>query len=520
MTAADLRPGRAGRLAAALRSLGSTPLEAALASAWQGIAPAARAAFAVACAVSLLAFGFEMTNLTLHHDDVNQLFIEDTILGHYLGRFGTGWLHYYTQGAHVMPFLQMAQGIAVMALYGVLAGRLWGATGTTDLALVACIACVFPYMGQVWQYNTTMATYSVAHLATAGAVVLSTRGRAGPVAAGALLYLAAFSIYQGVAANAATLLLTWVALRLALPPAGDDPSPLRARGLAGALVALAAGGALYFAAVSTMSIEFDGYQSAEQALRPGAGIDLAAALPRIAAATHAFYLWPEPYFPGPLKALQLAFLAVALAACLLLPRRAAARAAAFGCLVLACLAPRSLQLLHAHGHFHELTLTAYALVVGAAVLLARRTGPVAWRNAAALGAALLVAGYVVQCAWISTVGQLNTTAHYAMTTQVLSRLRALPPGPWDGRRIVVVGEYDMRQDYPFRRATGVAPEFMRARHMNLMARLLRDEAEFVPATPQMEAVQRFAQEHPRWPHPDSVGVVDGVGVVVLSRPAP
>jgi len=46
---------------------------------------------------------------------------------------------------------------------------------TLDLTLVAAVMCVFPYMAQVYQYNSTMASYSVAHLLAALAVILSTR---------------------------------------------------------------------------------------------------------------------------------------------------------------------------------------------------------------------------------------------------------------------------------------------------------------------------------------------------------
>lgn len=496
-----------------------TPIETWLVDAWRRLDPATRAAMWITCAVSVLAFGFEMTNLTLHHDDVNQIFIEDTILGHYLGRFGVGWLYYYTQGAHVMPFLQMAQGIVVMAAYGLLVARFWGIRTTADQALVACVVSVFPYMAHVYQYNTTMSTYSVAHLFAAAAVVLSVHGGLIRLALAALLYVGAFSIYQGVAANAVTVFLVWWLMQLLFPgdAAGRQPRP-GLRVLGQVVIAAAAGGAAYFVAVSFMTIEFDGYQSAEKALKPGAGIDLRRAIPIIIERTRGFYLWPEAYFPGFLKKLQLAFLAATALACMLLPRTWAARLGALVLLGAICFAPRSLQLLHAEGQYHELTLTAYALVVAAAIAVVRRASPTAVRNLAAVAAVLVIAGYVVQSAWISTVGYLNTMAHYTTMTQVLSRLRSLPDTRWDGKTIVVVGEYEMAHDYPFRRATGIAPSFMRAQHMNRMARLMRDEAEFVKADASMPAVAEFAATHPKWPHPASVGVVGGVGVVVFSKP--
>ena len=140
------------------------------------------------------------------------------------------------------------------------------------------------------------------------------------------------------------------------------------------------------------------------------------------------------------------------------------------------------------------------------------------RNGVALLATALVAGYLLQCNWISTVNHLNTQAHFSTLTQILARLRSLPATDWDGRTIAVVGELDMKNDYPFKRATGVASEFMRASHMDKLARLLRDDAAIVVADEKMPAVLAFAAARPPWPHPSSVGIVDGVGVVVLGKP--
>ena len=53
--------------------------------------------------------------------------------------------------------------------------------------------------------------------------------------------------------------------------------------------------------------------------------------------------------------------------------------------------------------------------------------------------------------------------------------------------------------------------------MTLLARLLRDEASFVKADQSMPKVMEFAAARQPWPSPQSVGVVGGVGVVVLSK---
>src|ERR1700756_1494144 len=87
-----------------MRSLAATPLDVLVAGWWSRIDPVHKKGFFAAVVVSLLAFGFQMTNLILHHDDVLQIFIEDTILGHFLGRWSLGWLHLYTQNDYFMPF--------------------------------------------------------------------------------------------------------------------------------------------------------------------------------------------------------------------------------------------------------------------------------------------------------------------------------------------------------------------------------------------------------------------------------
>jgi hypothetical protein len=46
---------------------------------------------------------------------------------------------------------------------------------------------------------------------------------------------------------------------------------------------------------------------------------------------------------------------------------------------------------------------------------------------------------------------------------------------------------------------------------------LRDEASFVEADRAMSRVMEFAATREPWPSPQSVGIVDGVGVVVLSK---
>lgn len=494
-----------------------TPLEDAVGRWWHGLDSSVRQAFFWALAVNVLAFGFEMTNLTLNHDDVIQIFIQDTILGHYLGRFGEGWLHYYVQNHYFMPFLQLSEGIVAMSIYGVLVARLWGATRTLDIALIAAILSVFPYMAQVYQYNTAMATYSTAHLLAAAAVACSVRGTVRYVVLAAILYAAAFSIYQAVAANAATIFVVWLLSRR-LEPAEAPASPTLRRAVVAAILAVAIGGALYLGAVWSMHLENDPIHDSEEAFELKGASDFSQTLPTLVQGTRSFFLWPETYFPEYLKLIQLALMALAMLLCAWVPKRGADKLIACALFAAAIVAPRSLQLLHPKGHFHNLTLTAYAVVIAAAVLVIRRARYVFARNLATIAGCVLVGGYVIQSNWISTVAYLNTLAHVSTLTQVLAKIRAIPDAQWDGRKIAVVGSYAMAPTYPFRPATGIATSFMDANHMDLLARLLRDDAQFVAADQTMPKVLEFATQHRPWPDPGSVGIVDGVGVVVFSKP--
>ena len=502
-----------------MRSPYSTPLDQILAEWWNGIDHVYKKAFFFAACVNVLAFGFEMTNLTLHHDDLFQIFIQDDILGYYLGRFGVGKLHYYTQNAYFMPFLQMAEGIVFMSTYGVLIARFWGARNVLDLTLVASVVCVFPYMAQVYSYNTSMATYSLAHLLAAAAVILSTRGTFIQVATASLLYIAAFSIYQSVIANAATIFVVWFLINLLFSKEGKTfDSRAMLRSTIGAILAVVVGGSLYMVAVSFMDLNFDSSQAAGEAFNLSEGINLTYAITEIMHGTRSFFLWPESYFPEYLKKLQLVFMAGAGIFCLLLPRSLGAKISAVVLLVLACFTPRILQLIHPAGTYHNLTLTAYALVIAGAVVIINRAGrAVIIRNLSTMLAVFLIAGYIMQCNWVSTVNYLNMLAHYTTLTQVLARARSLPDKNWDGKKIAVVGKYNMSSDYPYKSATGVAVKFMDAFHMQHLARLMRDDVTFVDADSTMPEVLEYAATHAPWPNPASVGVVNGMGVVVFSK---
>jgi hypothetical protein len=501
-----------------MNSLYSKSLDQFLTEWWNSIDPSYRKAFFLVAGVNLLAFGFEMTNLTLHHDDLFQIFMQDDILGHYQGRFGVGKLHYYGQNGYFMPFFQMFEGIVLMSIYGIVIAHLWGARKTMDVVLIASIVCVFPYMAQVYQYNTSMATYSMAHLLAAMAVFLSTRATLVHVVTAAILYVFAFSIYQSIIANAATIFILYALATLLFNAEGHRfVLKTLAKPTLAALLAVIIGGVIYLAIVSSMDISFDSINAADKAFSLSDGINLSYAATEIAQGTRSFFFWPENYFPDYLKKIQLLLLVGAGIVCLWLPRSPGGKIAAVVMLAIASLTPRLLQLLHPEGVYHNLTLTAYGVVIAGAVMIINRAAHTAIRNFSIILSFILIAGYVMQCNWISTVNHLNTLAHYSTLTQVLARIRSLPGDDWDGKNIVVVGKYKMSSNYPFKSATGVAVSFMDAFHMQHLANLMRDDVSFTKTDNATPETLEYAATLPVWPHPASVGVIDDTGVVVFSK---
>jgi hypothetical protein len=284
-----------------------------------------------------------------------------------------------------------------------------------------------------------------------------------------------------------------------------------------ALIAVVTAGIIYLVAVSFMDIQFDSYQSAGDAFNLSDGLNLSYSITEILRGSQSFFFWPENYFPGYLKKLQLILLLCALILCLWLPKSIGGKIFAVVILSTAILSPRLLQLIHPEGTYHNLTLTAYAVVIAGAVMIINRSQYTLIRNSSIILTFFLIAGYILQCNWISTVNSLNTLAHYTTMTQVLSRVRSIPDTDWDGKKIVVVGNYNMPSDYPYKSATGVATEYIDAIHMQHMANLMRDDITFVEADSTMPEVMKYATTHSPWPHPASVTVINGKGVVVFSK---
>jgi hypothetical protein len=274
---------------------------------------------------------------------------------------------------------------------------------------------------------------------------------------------------------------------------------------------------LYVAAVSQMQLQFDTYQGAGDAFNFKGGLQLSQALPAVVNGTKGFFLYPEHYFPDYLKKFQLVFLLGAAAFCLWVPSTWANKIAALALLGLSLFAPRTLQMLHPQGTFHNLTLTAYAVVVAGFLMIGLRAGPIMLRNLAGLLAFLLLCGYLIQCNWISTVGYLNTVAHYSTMNRILTQIDTLPVAGWDGKTVAVQGVHAMYSDYPYKKATGLASEFIDAAHMQLISRLLRKDLNIIDMRHAPAVAREHAAKQAAWPLPGSLGVAGGVAVLVLSK---
>ncbi len=477
-----------------------------------------RRAFFVIVGINVLAFGFEMTNLTIHHDDLAHMFAPPELLNYYLGRFSVGWLHRYIQNGYIMPFLQLTEGILIMTVYGLIIANFWGLRRTLDVVLISAVVTVFPYMAQIYQYNTNMAIYPVAYLACALAVVLSIRATPTRVAAAALLYTFAFSIYQSVIANSAVIMAFWLLAQVVYQDQKNDGKALvLGKSVLSAVTAVVIGGLLYVFVVSLLGIEFDSYQGADRAFTLSDGINVTAAAKGITEGTRSFFMWPEHYFPNYLKKLQLVYMVLALVVCIWVSDGPVRKIAAIAIIVLAIIAARTLQIVHPEGTYHALTLTAYAVVVAGFIMVIHKSGNTLLRNVSIVAGFIMVAGYVMQSNWISTVNYLNTLAHYSTMTQILAGIKSLPRERWNGEMVVVVGSYRMPSDYPFKQATGVASQYIDASHLHSLARLMRERIEFISDADATPKIREYAANHAAWPNPESIGGVDGVGVIVLSK---
>ena len=501
-----------------LRDVVRRPLEDTLKAVWDAFPLEYRRAAAIIVVVNLAAFGFQMANLSFHHDDVAQFFRNDGKLGHQLGRYGYSWLHHYVQGSYYLPFLQLFEAILLTTAYGLVVAHAFGLRRTAEVAVLGSIVSVFPYMAQLYQYDTAAFPFAFAHLLAGLAAMLSLRGGRVGVVAAVLLYASAFAIYQSVLGNALAILAFATIFKLIF---ADDARSAHAghalASFAGGLIAVACGGVLYVILVKLSGVPIDSYQGANKAFSLSDGVDIPLSLSVILKASRGAFVWPENYFPLWAKQLQLILIAMAGLYCLISTAGAGRKFAVLVLLLLGLLAPRALQFVHPQGAFHNLTLTAYAVVIaGAFAIVARCAGAIV-RNAALVTAVLIVYAYLVQANWMATVNQLNWAAHQLTMSQILGRIDSLPRDAWDGKTVAVYGKLELVDTYPYRKQTGIAVSFIDEEHFQRFSRLLRQEVQVVTSKEMSADLRRTVEGLPTWPAAGSVQLVGNMAVVVLSR---
>ena len=204
------------------------------------------AAMAVALALAAIAFGFELTNPTLGVDDFTYLDIPFTWDPFWIGRGSWGGLlvQYLTPGGWMTPFVSLVIGILLQLLTAVLIGWALGVRALSPLqqALLYALFVAFPYFACQMAFNYVQIAYPLASLLMACGVLLTLAGGTGRSVCAAIAIAFAISIYQGS-------LSVLAPVALLAPLAVAEP---RGRAIVGrygrVLIAVLAGGALYFAA--------------------------------------------------------------------------------------------------------------------------------------------------------------------------------------------------------------------------------------------------------------------------------
>ncbi len=351
----------------------------------------------------------------------------------------------------------------------------------------------------------------LAHSLSALSVLFAIRSNRRLILLSGFFLFIAFSVYQSVAANALTLFLIWMLVSIVFDDRlGSVFLQPMVRSIYAFSTASFLAGIGYISSVLLLGISLSSYQGADKAFdfNESVNMDISYffnALYDILTGSRSFYFWPENYFPLYLKYAQLIFLFTAAALCVYLPRNTKSKIAAVLIFSIALIAPRFLQLLHSEGQFHNLTLTAYALVVSACIAIVLRTGKIILRNLTIVTSIFIIAGYIEQCNWISSINYLNSQAHYATLTQILARIRSLEDkeSNWDGKKAFIFGSYEMPEYRIFKKAAGVAPNFIRPQEIQDFSHVLRDEMIFLNKDQVSPRVIQFVSERPSWPHPAS-----------------
>jgi hypothetical protein len=493
------------------------PIEQLMASLWMRIPQEYRRATPWIILIGILGYGFEMTNLSLHHDDVVQFFHTDRI-GHALGRFGYSWIHYYIQQGFYAPFFQVFLGILALTIYGLCVAATWKISRTIDVVLIASMLAVFPYMAQHYSYNTSLLPFSIAHALSAFAILLCVNFTISRFLLAVVLLGFSFSIYQSVIGNA--IALACFAAVATLTSANNQTLSITAglsRTLAIPLLGIIFGGLLYLGLVAMLGLPSDPYQHADKAFTLSDGLNLGTSIQLIVQGTRSFLFWPENYFPADLKAIQLGLIAAAALVWVFQPVSVGKKVAAAVCAAGGILAPRALQFLHPEGTFHNLTLTAYGIVVAGTVMVALRSRSIFWRNLICAAAAVLIFKYVMLSNWISTVNYLNFSAHQSVLTQILTRITDFPPATITRPEVAVIGKLKMPDAYPFLPQTGIATDYIDLAHLGKFSAVMGQPIKFVGEDQLPEQVREIAKNAPEWPAPGSTFSANGMAIVVLSH---
>ena len=202
-------------------------------------------AMAVALALAVIAFGFELTNPTLGIDDFAHLGMPFGWDAFYIGRgtWGTLLVQYLTPGGWITPFVSLFIGLVLQLLAAVLVGWALGVRGLPPLqqALLYALFVAFPYFACQMAFDYVQIAYPLASLLMVCGVLLALAGDRLRGACAALAIGFAVSIYQGS-------LSVLAPVALLAPLAARGASVAKIAGRFGRVTGAAlAGGALYFA---------------------------------------------------------------------------------------------------------------------------------------------------------------------------------------------------------------------------------------------------------------------------------
>ena len=137
-------------------------------------------AMAVALALAVIAFGFELSNPTLGIDDFAHLGMPFGWDPFYIGRgsWGTLLVQYLTPGGWITPFVSLVIGLVLQLLAAVLVGWALGVRGLPPLqqALLYALFVAFPYFACQMAFDYVQIAYPLASLLMVCGILLALAG--------------------------------------------------------------------------------------------------------------------------------------------------------------------------------------------------------------------------------------------------------------------------------------------------------------------------------------------------------